>query len=400
MRKRLLVYIHYLEIGGAERALLGMLEGLDPLKWDVDLLVGRHTGDFMALIPEWINLLPQYEDYAAVERPIIEIIREGQISIALRRMAAKIFHAAHRYKLSQNEKDCDESIYQYIYRSVTPCLRTLDGLGIYDVALSFLHPHNIVRDKVKAHRKVCWVHTDYSSTHINTRLEYPVWSAFDKIVCVSEDTLRAFESIFPTLRHKLVVMENIISPYSLREQSRMSNVSLEMPMIPDELRLLSVGRFSPAKRFEDVPEMCRIMLDMGLRFKWYIIGYGDDMRIRGNIAKHGVADTLVILGKKQNPYPYIAASDLYVQPSLYEGKSLTVREAQILCVPPVVSAYPTASSQICSGTDGVIVPMDVERCAKGIFAVASDSKLRERICSYLKTHDYGYTSEIDKLYNI
>ena len=109
---------------------------------------------------------------------------------------------------------------------------------------------------------------------------------------------------------------------------------------------------------------------------------------------------VIILGKKSNPYPYIKACDIYVQPSRYEGKSITVRESQILCKPVVVTNYTTASSQIQNGIDGVIVPMNNENCAKGLAEFILDKAKQSQIVEYLKTHDYGNINEVNKIYSI
>ena len=106
---------------------------------------------------------------------------------------------------------------------------------------------------------------------------------------------------------------------------------------------------------------------------------------------------VILLGKQTNPYPYMKACDIYAQPSRYEGKSVTVREAQMLCKPVVITNYPTAKSQIQDGIDGVIVPMDNEACAKGIAEFIKDKELQRRIVEYLHTHDYGNLAEIQKL---
>ena len=79
MKKRLFVNIHYLEIGGAERALLGLLSALDPEKVDIDLFVNQHTGEFMSLIPNYVNLLPEVPEYTCIERSIKDIVKEGHI---------------------------------------------------------------------------------------------------------------------------------------------------------------------------------------------------------------------------------------------------------------------------------------------------------------------------------
>ena len=89
MKKRIFINIHYLEIGGAERALLGLLAALDPEKVDVDLFVNQHTGEFMSLIPEYVNLLKEIPEYTCIERPIKDIIKEGHVGIAFRRLLAK-----------------------------------------------------------------------------------------------------------------------------------------------------------------------------------------------------------------------------------------------------------------------------------------------------------------------
>lgn len=168
------------------------------------------------------------------------------------------------------------------------------------------------------------------------------------------------------------------------------------------MNLLSVGRFCEAKNYDNVPDIARRMVDAGLTgLKWYIIGYGgDEELIRRKIAEARMEDHVILLGKKDNPYPYIKACDIYVQPSRYEGKSITVREAQILCKPVAVTAYPTAASQINDGIDGVIVPLDNAGCARGLVEFIADTELQARIVEYLRSHDYANTSEVEKIYKL
>lgn len=166
--------------------------------------------------------------------------------------------------------------------------------------------------------------------------------------------------------------------------------------------LLSIGRFSYAKNYDNVPDICSHIVANGEKdVRWFIIGYGpDEQLIRTKIAEAGMESRVIILGKRTNPYPYIKACDIYVQPSRYEGKSVTVREAQMLYKPVVVTNYPTASSQIKDGHDGVIVPMDNQGCAEGIINLIRDKAKREEIIEYLKTHDYGNEKEVEKLYEM
>lgn len=166
-------------------------------------------------------------------------------------------------------------------------------------------------------------------------------------------------------------------------------------------KLLSIGRFCEAKNYDNVPDITRRIIEGGCDIKWYIIGYGgDEELIRQKIEEAGMQGHVIILGKRTNPYPYIKACDIYVQPSRYEGKSITVREAQMLCKPVVVTNYPTASSQIQDGVDGVIVPMDNEECANSLAEFILDGEKQTRIVEFLKTHDFAGQQEVSKIYNL
>ena len=103
---------------------------------------------------------------------------------------------------------------------------------------------------------------------------------------------------------------------------------------------------------------------------------------------------------KENPYPYIKRCDIYVQPSRYEGKSISVREAQILCKPVVVTNYPTAKSQINDGYDGIIAPLDNNELAKCISGLMGNIGKLDLIESYLKEHDFGNEGEVEKIYGL
>ena len=109
---------------------------------------------------------------------------------------------------------------------------------------------------------------------------------------------------------------------------------------------------------------------------------------------------MIILGKKENPYPYIKACDIYLQPSRYEGKSVAVREAQAMNKPVIITNYVTAQSQLKDGEDGIIVPMDIQGSVEEICAVIRDKKLRQVLIENTKKNDYTNAGEIRKLYKI
>ena len=115
------------------------------------------------------------------------------------------------------------------------------------------------------------------------------------------------------------------------------------------------------------------------------------------IKKEHMEKNVIMLGKKSNPYPYICRCDLYVQPSRYEGKCVSVKEAQMLGKPVVITNYETAKSQLEDGVDGIIVSMDNEKCAEQIEQVLKDDEKMKRISQKCMEKDYSNATEIEKI---
>ena len=399
MEARIFIAMHYMEIGGAETALIGLLNALDPARVDVDLFLYDHRGEMMQFIPEWVNLLPQIPKYSVLERPIVELVKRGFWGIAAARLWAKCL-SQKVYKRSGSKLENNGGL-DKMSKCTTPLLPKINPSMTYDLAISFLTPHRIVAEKVKAKKKIAWIHTDYTRVWVDAEEELKVWQKYDYVASISGDVTNTFLQVFPTLAPKIVEIENILSSSFVRKRAELQDVNKEIRH-EGAITLLSVGRFSDAKNYDNVPDICKHLInETKLNIKWYIIGYGgDEALIRQKIKEAGMEEYVILLGKRSNPYPYIKACDIYVQPSRYEGKSVTVREAQMLCKPVVVTNYPTAPSQILNGVDGVIVPMDNEGCAKGLAQVIYDKPLQERIIAHLKTHDYGNESEVEKIYTL
>ena len=390
-----------MHLGGAETSLIGLLQALDPQKVDVDLFVYSHEGEMMKLIPSYINLLPENPNWSMFEKPLKEVLKKGYLRMFFARMRAK--WRMRQYLKKNNPKD-GAAIHGYLGEEVSRVLPNLHDLGVYDLAISFLNPHNFVQDHVTAKKKVCWIHTDYTHIDVNADLELPVWGAYDHVISISEDVTKTFLQVFPSLKDKIVEIENILSPDYVRQRSLLispEDIQKEMPARGDCMNMLTIGRFSEAKKLDEIPAICRGIVEAGVNVRWYIIGYGgSDDYIRREIEREGMQEHVFLLGKKENPYPYIKACDWYVQPSRYEGKSVVVREAQMLCKPVIVTNYPTAPSQILQGVDGVIVPMDIPGCVAQMVETLKDDKLKSSIVEYLETHDYGNMGEVEKVYKI
>lgn len=394
MKQSLLIVSHALEIGGAERSLIGLLDALDPERWDIDLFLLRHQGELIADIPEYVNLLPEVPAYTVLARPMKDTLREGHVLLTAARLAGRI--AAGRYAKKHGHTESGVAL-EYSHKFTCPLMPRIQPGTEYDLAISFLTPHYFVAKKVQAKQKIAWIHTDYSRVQVNIPSETAMWSAYDHIASISDAVTESFLKTFPGLKPKIVLIENIL-PERLIKRQALKPIGTDMPA-NGYIRLLSIGRYCTAKNFDNVPDICSRLVSAGLNVKWYIIGFGgDETLIRKKIEDAGMKDRVILLGKKANPYPYIKACDLYVQPSRYEGKCVTVREAQTLGKPVVITRYATSASQLEEGVDGVIVPMDNEGCAAGIADLLRDPARMERLSQTCKSRDYSNRQEVEKLY--
>lgn len=396
MKKSLLIVSHALELGGAERSLIGLLDALDPASWDIDLFLLRHEGELMGAIPAHINLLPSIPACTVLARPMKDTLKEGHILLTAARLAGKI--AAKHYDKKHGFTDSQLSL-EYSHKFTYRLMPKIQPDMEYDLAISFLTPHYICAHNVQAKKKIAWIHTDYSRVQVNRESELAMWDQYDHIASISNAVTDSFLGTFPELKKKIILIENILPEKLIRSQAEAFSVAAEMP--PKGIRLLSIGRYCTAKNFDNVPDMCARLLQYGLDVYWYIIGFGgDEALIQHKIIESGMENRVIMLGKKDNPYPYIKACDLYVQPSRYEGNCVTVHEAQMLGKPVVITRYATSSSQLEDGVDGVIVPMDNECCARSIAALFHDHEKLTQLITNCNSQDYSNFTEAEKLLNI
>lgn len=396
MKKRIFIAIHYLEIGGAEISLIGLLNAINYSQYEIDLFVYSHQGELIKLIPREVNLLPEIPKYSYIEKPIKLVLKKGFWNIAIGRLWAKVqaWSIAHK----KNFKKPNNSVYHYIMENIIHDLPMINPKVEYDLAISYLHPFHIVKDKVRAKKKVGWIHTDFSLFDTDIESELKIWNSMDYIVSISDAITRSFLSIYPSLKSKIRTIENILPATYIKKQVNAFNYQYSTQ---DGINFLSVGRFSYAKNFDNIPEICSLIRKQGINVYWYLIGFGgDESLIRDKIKEFQMEKYVIILGKKENPYPYIKACDLYIQPSRYEGKSIVVREAQLLNKPVIITRFPSSKSQLKDGYNGFIVPLDNSGCALGIVEILHHPELIELIKKNMAAEDYTLSSEIQKLYDL
>lgn len=394
MKKSVLIIGAGMEIGGIERSLLGLLDSIDYSKFNVDLFLLWHTGELMPYINENVCVLPEITQLSLINVPIVRLVKEGHLLIASVRLFSKVYgDLSARIKGTQtiNTMLCKK----VLTASINPFDKT------YDFALGFYAPHYVLTDKVNAKVKIGWVHTDYLNVAEKPDVSFflPMWAKLDYIACVSKGVKESFNKVYPSLKDKTITVENILATSTILKQAK---EELENDMINDgSIKLLSVGRFCVAKAFDLIPEVCSRLIKNGYHFKWYLIGFGQDEElIRNRIREFSVEEYVIILGKKINPYPYMKSCDIYVQPSRYEGKAVTVTEAQILNKPVLITRYETSASQVDEGVDGHICDQGVAGIAKGVAYLIDHPEYRQHLIEGTKKKVYDNSSEVNKIWRL
>ena len=394
MKKSVLIIGPGLEIGGVERSLLGLLDAIDYEKFDVDLFLMSHAGDLMSYINKRVNILSERRSLALINEPIKQLFSEGHFMIGSVRLISKIYgdcKAKIKHTQSINTNLCK--------KIVTLSLKPLDKK--YDYALGFFAPHYFLVDKVNADLKIGWVHTDYSSKEEKPDAPFylPMWRKLNYIACVSDSTKESFCKVYPSLKNKTVTIENILSPSMIYKQSE--NLITDSFVSDSYISLLSVGRFCVAKAFDLIPEVCSILVSLGYHIRWYLIGFGpDEYLIRKRVREWAMEKHVIILGKKVNPYPYIKACDIYVQPSRYEAKAVTVTEAQILHKPVMITRFTTSSSQVNEGIDGYICEQGVKGIANGVAYLIDHPEVRQTLINGTYIKEYDNSGELEKIWGL
>lgn len=382
-KKRLLFVMSSMDNGGAERALLNLIEELPAEEFDIDLLLLNPTGLFLNQIPAKVNLLHTPD----VVQGCFTSIRGRRVSAW--RLAADVVSSL----ISRDEETRRGFRWKHFYTHV------IDEVpGHYDTAISFINGQVLyfVDEKVAADRKIVFYHGDYRSAHYSSKYEEPHLQRMDGIYAISPECLAIFQSVFPEMQEKTGYLPNIVSPKVIRSRAK----EFYPPEYKsDETIILTVARVTHEKGVDIAIEAAAELKRRGLKFTWYELGKGvagdsELNRCRGLINEFGVADVFKLLGPRENPYPYIANADIVVQPSRFEGKSVVLDESKILGKPIVATAYPTVVDQV-SNAEGVVVDIDPAALANGIESLVIDGRRIAEIAEHLRGTDYGNTCYIE-----
>lgn len=394
--KKIFIFINSLDIGGSEKSLIAFLNSIDYKKYEIDLCMQKINNDLKDYVPENINSIsvPNYYKYL---KKSINISNIEKAKYFIGRIKTSYNLRINEFKRFLN-KDIQKE--QIIYFSQKNLLEYIDKE--YDVAIAFAQgfPTYFIVDKVKAKQRVAWINCDYSNAKFNQEIDEVYYKKIDKVVVVSNSIKKSIEAKFPYMEDKINVILDIINP------SVIEKMSFERTQVfpkSNKLIILTVARIvDSCKGYLVAIDAAKRLKELGYNFVWYCIGDGEDKELINNkIEFYNLNEDFILLGKKENPYPFMRECDVYVQPSRKEGFGLTVVEAKILRKPIICTNFNTAKEIIRNEYDGIIVDVDYKALANGIINYIENRELKDKIKNNLEIDpQYNTTNEINKFYKI
>lgn len=388
-KKKIIFFIGSMIAGGVEKSLVELLNVLDYEKYIVTVCLKDNSGDMRELInPKAIIKLWDDNCTMSTQKVLISQFCRFQLWQGLIGIFNRILARKYRnfYELG-------------IWYSVK-CMAPIDN-EIYDYAIAYHDGDNhVVANtiyRIRAKRKILWVHSRVIREENLLNFYDREYAKFNYVICVSETVRQFFEGKYPKAAKRTLVIHNCINSQMIR---KLADGAVDD--ILEKESILTVGRLSKEKGQDMIPKTARLLLDMGYKLVWYVVGEGDLRKtIETEIVKYNVKNNVILLGAKLNPYPYMKLCDIYVQPSLSEGCCVAVEEAKILHKPMVVTGDPSFNEQITNGVTGMIATgKSPEALCVCIAKLLESNELREKIVKNLQNKEYNNHEEMQVLYDI
>ena len=391
-----------MNVAGTEQSFLSFANCINYEKYEVDLLLAKNEGLFMDKIPEQINVrfMPEYGDLFllsnknAFSNLFNTFVKKNPLNLF------SILPSFVKFVLFPKRKvKTATKLFCKLMKKIAPVT------GEYDAAIAYWGDRTMyyMLDKVpNAKKKIAWMHFEYSSDKYDDATYSKYFKSCDNIINVSTAVDDAIKLKFPEVADKCTVIENIKSVDFIRRQS------LEQNTFPDinhfkGLRILTVGRITEQKGIDMIPEILAKLKADNYDLRWYILGPGEESekdKVINLALKYNVAEMLIFLGTTTNAYPFMRDCDIYVQPSRFEGKPISVEEAKIMRCPIVVANYLSAKEQTADGKYGLIADIDPVSLYEQIKIFIDNPSLREQFSKTLSFENFGNENEIEKFYEL
>lgn len=381
-RKKVAILLPWLKMGGTNKIALHFMKELSQY-CDVTLILSQNTGELLAQLPGNIHLIID------PMRGFKDIFKEDLRRLRLVRLAQDVLYYA-RIKLKKDNVDNYRYLVQrndYICKEEFDCAISYHGQSP-ERLLNLLY-------RIHAKKKVVWIHGEFNNSQDHYRRMNAYYNQVDHLYFVSNHTMESFMDKFIMDRDKCSVYYN---PLDKQEVLEKAQLPCEVTFDPLHINILTVGRVSSEKGQDMIPSVTRVLLDAGHQARWYIIGDGDNRpEVEALIKEYHVGDSVILLGTRTNPYPYMRTCDIYVQPSYTEGYSTTISEAGILGK-AIVGTKPSGGiyDQITDGEDGLIVDATVDGLTRGICQLVEDVTMRKSFEQNIQKKNFEGKGEILK----
>lgn len=386
VKKNILFIMSSLRNGGAERSLVNLLQLLDYDKYNVDLLLFQNEGMFLKQVPDEVNVISNFDK--------LHILYDNKRVVSIKYPYLSAIHIIGTFVSRQKTNTLSQSRqyrWKHFYKQNVPTLTKF-----YDVAIAYMQREQtyFLVDKVKATKKIAWVHNEYSQLGHFREIDLEYFEKIDKVVTISDLCARDLESNFPSIKDKFMVLPNLTSSKVIKN---MANDFLPSELKENMVNIVSVGRLNPQKGFDFALDAAAELKRCKLKFHWIVLGVGSlKEKLEKKQVELGIQDCFEFIGARDNPYAYMKNADVLVQSSRFEGKSVVLDEAKILCCPIVTTNYPTVYDQI-NNKEGIIVGMSGKEIAEGIMKILENPN---QYSEYLAQHEYGNEKEIEKYYQL
>ncbi len=372
MKKSLLIVAHHMTIGGVQKTLVSASKALDYDKYDITLYLRKNRTDILDYVDKRIKIVINKDPHHYYRKPYALLL---QFKIWLsKRLGKKHLEAAFSNELADRIR---EDSMRYEKRKYFKSKK-------YDIAVAYVQGYtSLFVDKcIDADEKIVFYHTSTDELHDIHELVLP---GFDKIAALHEEQKKLLEKWYPKHKSKISVVEN----YTDQEMIAAQSEEFALPET-DKTVICSCGRFAPVKGFDLAVECAKILKDSGVDFIWYFVGDGPErQKIEKLISKYGLEDNITITGMQKNPYPYMAACDIYAQPSYEEAMPVTILEAHRLNKPVASTATVGGQKLVSDGKNGILCDINPQSLAESIKAFISDKKLYSDMIENLKNTDYS-----------
>lgn len=372
-----------METGGVSKSMTSLLNIIDTSLYNVSLLLISPTGELMTLLPKNINVITNPILAALTSRVdgFIQLIKLGKPLLALGHVIRLI--------LSLIDKSLAGRFLAYLMPVVN---------DKYDAIIDYNGQQQLyyMVNKLNAKKKITFFHSDYKKWSYYYNADKKYFPKVDAIFTISEICVDSLKQYFPECSDKIYLMENISSPTLI---SKIVQEDVEIPQHTGFL-LATIGHICYNKGIDIAIDAAKILQEKRIDFKWIFIGAIVDKKYIDIVKENRLNDNMLFLGTKSNPYPYLNAADIIVHPSRFEGRSIALDEAKILCKPIVVTNYSTVNDQFTNRVNASICEMTGESVANSILELIENKNLRDKYINYLKSNISDNSSEIQKLYNI